>query len=619
MTVASSSTLPANAGGDSTAAASSSSKAGTTRRVWAACETCRKKRVRCDARQPCGGCLSIEAGKHGLTLAAYEAQLGSPIAQQIEAAAATLCYFDWNRKKRGPRRQADAAGEIAGAGTSSTGTNGASASRASVDAADEAKRPTKRKRRKDSMEHGMPRSAQSAGQAYLAAKQSGMLATPAAEQASPRPSLQVAAAQAPPLSSPVDWSAMNMRMYPPAPPTTSGGTSTQFGNAPWFATTGTNAQVTPVSEHSTAVLTPPDVHASAPGPYVNAPWQTAPQSKDFPVSAKAFSDQVALRSFAAPALPPYDIHAPGAADESWRGDNSPMSPPAPWLNGPMYGGGYPEQADASFENRAPPPPSFMQSASSDYAHSPPDIKPILQPRIQLPPIHSTPAVGGSHAPWHHPSQLSAALPVRRKTSRSHALLTKLAAFYDESDLPFIAMAIAQFGAFDAQAKLFCSKFLFGTASSGGVEGEGDISQTPNHLQLALLSVLAHRCLLMPGGQSTRDLDMAAASSVASSSASSGASPRPFGGGPGGSGQGLTGKARDSMLAFARRSYDYSLTTWKQELARGTIDPLILVTGWALDMAMSEDGAGTGKMDAFKATLFRMCVYTEHGCILGLGR
>ena len=60
-----------------------------------------------------------------------------------------------------------------------------------------------------------------------------------------------------------------------------------------------------------------------------------------------------------------------------------------------------------------------------------------------------------------------------------------------------------------------------------------------------------------------------------------------------------------MLAFARRSYEIALNIWRSRIGEGSVDPLLLVTGWALDLAMSENGAGTLAMGASKATLFRM--------------
>ena len=608
---------------------------GSTKRVWAACEACRKKRVRCDACMPCAGCITVEAVKAGFTYQQYLEQQqqavsrggnSGKVVQQIFDAASRTCHFDWNRKKRGPRRRSEVGlvkSEEAGA-TSTGKTSAAPKAQAATAeggaddkhrAADGAPKAKRRRKAKAVPSVGMPRTLQSAGQAYLQAQQAKDLSL-RGPSPSDRPDLSpatsfastsgtnnmamysnAAAAHSVPATAPLFGGFASPTNTRPRAETHSGVPSGSGYNAPWSTSFNNPHQITPSEEN---IITPPD-HQHLPGMM----WHT--ETKD---------------PFAAPS--PFTILP--AIGNSSNGANAPLYPPDMGFPRSLPGQDDSRSETASTRSSGAMPLATLfanqQSAASDTsmatsinsaAGGPSDLFPTSPSaattmgdsrtgRIHLPPLHDPPPQ--SSALWHNNPA-----PPPKKPSHSRNLLSKLSAYYIEEDLPFIAIAIAQFGDLDAQGKLFASKFLFGEQAT--FEQDGGLSSTPDHLQLALLSVLAHRSLLLPGGQSSRDLDVSAASPAASPA---GSTPPLFSGlafGSAGSpryllgGQGLTGKLRESMLAFARRSYEIALNIWRSRIGEGSVDPLLLVTGWALDLAMSENGAGTLAMGASKATLFRM--------------
>lgn len=140
--------------------------------------------------------------------------------------------------------------------------------------------------------------------------------------------------------------------------------------------------------------------------------------------------------------------------------------------------------------------------------------------------------------------------------------------------------MGQFSEFDAATKLIPSRCLFGEENNPTA-----LADAPAHLQLALLSLLAHRSLLLPESQSSRDLKSAWAEE---------APPKLTRNSP------LSGEMRENMLLFGRRSWNLSHNLLLSALSEGVVEPSLLQTGYILDMSASEDGIGTKTMGQFKA-------------------
>ncbi|CAD6975829.1 unnamed protein product [Tilletia controversa] len=253
-----------------------------------------------------------------------------------------------------------------------------------------------------------------------------------------------------------------------------------------------------------------------------------------------------------------------------------------------------------------------------------------------------------------------------------SLLTALKDVYTDADRRNISIAIAHYDVFDNSTKMFPSRILFGERILPGLTSptlaeNRKVPRSPRgnpppliaprspsihhqpyvapaHLQVALLSVLAHRALVTPDSLSLRDLDpnvalraglpslqsfpAPSARATGVVSAMSGelgstpnsmmsAAPSPsgrgsFGGSGGGSGSSgssahnhsfLDANDRNGLLVFARRSLKYAHDVFIHKIERGDVDPKLIITGWLLDLSASEDGVGTKTMANMKATLF----------------
>ncbi|KAK0525356.1 hypothetical protein OC842_005527 [Tilletia horrida] len=255
--------------------------------------------------------------------------------------------------------------------------------------------------------------------------------------------------------------------------------------------------------------------------------------------------------------------------------------------------------------------------------------------------------------------------------RTGSLLTALRDIYSEHDRRYISIAIAHYDVFDNSHKMFPSRILFGERILPGATIASSNPPTglvtplsphtqapyvaPAHLQVALLSILAHRALLTPDGLSLRDLDpnvvakaglppmtfpapsarptgaVAALSSAAAGAAVTASGPLGSGSTPtsisspsarsslAGSGSGTSSSSsvgngayqsswlnahdRKGLLEFARRSLRYAHGVFVSKIERGEVEPSLIITGWLLDMSASEDGVGTTVMANMKATLF----------------
>ncbi|KDN53161.1 hypothetical protein K437DRAFT_117734 [Tilletiaria anomala UBC 951] len=564
---------------------------GATKRIWAACEPCRGKRARCDGSLPCSGCLLSESSKLGLTLEQYRGQTGSALGEQIFRNSAARCHFNWNRKKRGPRSKTGAVDGL-GAATASVQTSderGAAGAEGRQAEATEAQpiKKHKTKRNPSGLQIGMPRSAQSAGFAFLEAKRQAYASASSATSLPRSASLSSNGCEP-------SWSPVLAQM-------------------PALYHSDSSSELTPSSEHSIALITPLDHPSALSEPLLDG------------LEAKGPAQCEHTRLYA----PPGAALLPRCATDSATAKatllpvaEQRMPPPPPCR--PMYLFAGKQGSDSPDSAQSSPGSGNISGASSAASRSRSHIQlPSLQelslrsnPVLGLPPRSnwSQPyangnldGMGSGGVPTTFPPHGGA--PTKRKASHSRALLAKLSRFYAEDDLPFIALSMAQFGGMDAMCKLFPSKYLFGdNKSSNPADG---IASVPDHIQLALLSLLAHRSLLTPASSSSRDLDLAAATSASTLSDTSCTTstglpitlPLP----PliGYEGVDLVGKSRDSMLSFARRSYEHAAKLRDAELRRGVIDARILITGWALDLAMSEDGAGTATMTASKVDLVRI--------------
>jgi hypothetical protein len=178
------------------------------------------------------------------------------------------------------------------------------------------------------------------------------------------------------------------------------------------------------------------------------------------------------------------------------------------------------------------------------------------------------------------------LSAERRGSVVLSLIDQLSGVFIYNDRQFIALALAQFSDLDASTKLFPARILWGSVP----DADGALPPPPpQHAQLALLSLLAHRALLLPSVRSQRDLESLQQ----------------------GMGEDLSHlnqqphdqELKDGLLLFARRCWNLAHDTLLRLVADGEVDPLLLITGYALDMAASEDGIGTASMGEMKAWLF----------------
>ncbi|KAK0554478.1 hypothetical protein OC845_000739 [Tilletia horrida] len=223
------------------------------------------------------------------------------------------------------------------------------------------------------------------------------------------------------------------------------------------------------------------------------------------------------------------------------------------------------------------------------------------------------------------------------------LLTALKDVYTEADRRFISIAIAHYDVFDSSNKMFPSRILFGERGERpgvgsshasdllSMQPRSPVSQAPYvapaHLQVALLSVLAHRALLTPDGLSLRDLDpnvavkaalppmttpapsARATGAVRSGSGGSNSGRSSFGGSGSSSSSGpyqcswLDSHDRHGLLDLARRSLKHAHDIFMNKIKRGDVEPSLIISGWLLDMSASEDGVSTQMMANMKATLF----------------
>lgn len=171
---------------------------------------------------------------------------------------------------------------------------------------------------------------------------------------------------------------------------------------------------------------------------------------------------------------------------------------------------------------------------------------------------------------------------------SHELCQqKLRDFLSDEDRPFVALALLQFAELDAASKLFPGRYLFGSAP--GV----DAPNPPAHIVLALLSLLAHRELLIPSARCLDDLERVGEQELILDWLS-----------PEGV---LRSDKRDDLLVFARRMWNEAHGILLDIIVRGDVDPQLIQTGWCLDMAASEDGIRSVTMTQLKAWLFDIVV------------
>ncbi|PWN43346.1 hypothetical protein IE81DRAFT_346555 [Ceraceosorus guamensis] len=534
--IAGPSSLAMQPGGDPTAAdaANDAEEQGPKRRrIWAACELCRTRKARCNGEHPCSACINKARSAMPRTpgRAAHSAA--------IEAHALNLCVFDWDRAPRGPKAKPQAA---TGANSS---TSGVPASNAAQTKAKKAPLPAR----------GAPRSDRSAGSAYMAARATGSGArrdSNSADGSSPSTVL----GPSPSSSANGHFAAV------PSAASSPGGTTS---SAAFFHQNRSSAAFAAM-HLGPGAHEPPQFPLQAPranmAPYPYWQDQPNPNPNDIINRAAGTSHELVYSHHGPISV---DLtHAPSTSSAQ-SGSSRLKSPISPlqtsaglWAANSPYTQLY---APPPSTDPTSPPPSSWSGVDPASARSAGATSPQLNPQQPQPP----------------PSMLD------RRRSFISSLLNQLQQYYSRDDRLYIALAVAQFADLDASTKLFPARILWGVDPMTGEQPP----PIPNHLQIALLSLLAHRALLLPGERSERDLEAVEAGVRDELLRCK-----------------LTNEQlREGLLGFARRSWNIAHDLLLQLIAEGAVDPLLLLTGYALDMSASEDGISSHSMLEMKAWLF----------------
>ncbi|PWN52844.1 hypothetical protein IE53DRAFT_246348 [Violaceomyces palustris] len=531
-----------------------SSGDGKRRRIWAACEPCRKRKSRCDGQSPCSGCVSTVRASSGSTgspkssLSSEDASMPSvPTTNEetiIFARAKELCVFDWNRKPRGPKGKK----RMTGDGTTSNGTG--------------------------SMAAGAPRSTESAGKAYVDAKQPRRSSADVRSNGDHDGKLRVRIGSGDESGAPDYWTSQERRSRIP----TVMASTTPYHGARRISHQDGDAHHPLVKEQEQGSY----------GHFFDKPWTPGTahgfdsdrRSDSSGYMTRASETRGRERSVSSIGLPAEHANsANGSIDSSWGGADSSSR----WREAYRFGD-YNGRRDHSLQSTNQVEQGLAQFDQVDLNES---SSPFQHPLVSLSAVlgsdspDSSDLRNGKHQQTPQPSQVQA--PPGPYLDQL-TLIRRLHPHYTMDDRPYVALAIAQFEALDSFTKNFPSRYLFGDRHGEGVPGP------PNHLLIALLALLAHRALLLPGSQCVDDLDLEAGEVVIRCARNSGR---------------LFGQDRTRMLEFARRSWNIAHELLFSLVSDGEIDPCLVQTGLLLDQGATEDGISTKTMAQMKMWLFKL--------------
>ncbi|PWZ00809.1 hypothetical protein BCV70DRAFT_175284 [Testicularia cyperi] len=537
----------------SPAEGSSSSSNNKRKRIWAACEPCRKRKSKCDGQSPCGGCVStIKTAMLPINTTNFQNVVIDE--NLVQSKAQELCVFDWNRKPRGPKGKKAAFAAAFGVDTS-TGV-------------------------------GAPRSHTSAGKAYMDAQKRAMDESQAVTAHGHQPS-----------SSASNSNNSSFVLTPPDEKTSTAAVSTSRevmprawadahhhshphyqhnGSASSSNGGGINNSIGSISTSNYVFDRPEMQHResnesstfSEPSPV--GPYGRAPQSAS---SSTLFS----------PTDVPGSTYTRNGSRQEYFGVDDRVSKAS--LSA------WDAIADASHHLRSNSVSSMRQSQQSNST-SPADPN-----RVGASPSYSQ-GSGGLAAVSPHSDGSNSYLNTALKFSPGHAaespdsryhdqsmLINRLKPYYSDKDRPFVALAISQFEALDSFEKMVPSRYLFGSAP-----GSAQARDPPAHVLLALLAFLAHRALLLPDSMNVEDLDLQAGELVLRCANNYCR---------------LEGDDRKQMLNFARRSWSLANDLMLQKIRSGEVDPRLIMTGMLLEMGAGEDGLSSKGLAQRKLWLFRL--------------
>ncbi|EPQ31800.1 uncharacterized protein PFL1_01132 [Pseudozyma flocculosa PF-1] len=534
------------------------------RRIWAACELCRKRKSRCDGQNPCKSCLntvkatlpssslpdasSIGKGDVPTTSSDYAAWI---------AKAKEICIFDWNRKPRGPKAR---------------------------------KRPGS-SQSTDAAGLGAPRTEASAGAAYVQSQQLQLhRAMSDSDSSLSRAGL-----------SPHDGSAS----FSPLTPTVSDSATSISSHGPAHMLARGSADAERLMAGSSMLHRlsgSPVGHIGSAGggaeldrtqPFDPAKQRTQSPAVGYPLG---FTSSPAGQS-AAGGAPTFvqDSNVPWQAGGQGQPMNMAQQQPAvaPY---PCPGEGFDGAGSSFFRHRRNSNASFRSSAQFSGASSGARSRTALSPeRSNDSTAPRRPALGPDGSPVSdaaitHFAQATALSPPSdaigpcdRYMDQTN-LIDRLRPYCTDQDRPLVAIAIAHFAEFDSHEKLAPARYLFGQ-QSGGPQPE-----PPAYLLLALLALLSHRALLLPDDLNIEDLDLRAGPATLRCAAQNGR---------------LEGEDRQEMLQFARRCWSLACDVMLQKIRAGEVDPRLVQCGLFLDLGAVEDGISTKKMAKMKYWLFRV--------------
>ncbi|SJX61576.1 uncharacterized protein SRS1_12563 [Sporisorium reilianum f. sp. reilianum] len=529
------------------------------KRIWAACEPCRKRKSKCDGQNPCGGCIStIKTAM--LPVNATTLQNGTIDEAFVQAKAQELCVFDWNRKPRGPKGKK--AAFAAAFGVENSNSLGAPRSHAS---AGSAYIEAQKRVLDDPQQHNGRPSANGDDASAFA------LTAPDTVNAHSSYNASLAQASSWPDSSAVAPYANGTQHYqhyssiavlqPSAPGSNSASYNTTASNGrPELHHSGSNDSSTfSSSEYSSYTYGGRQTESSTSISTFSPPIVSGPSSRPMgtderPLKRTAYEYRGVEDHAGKASLSAWDALAESAShprsnsvSSLRRSQNSAGTSPTEFNRH----GASPAQSQGS---GGFPVASPQSDGSINYFNAATKLSPM----------------GGDNGDSRYHDQ--------------SMLINRLKPYYSEKDRPFVALAISQFEALDSFEKMIPSRYLFGSAPGAGGR------DPPAHVLLALLAFLAHRALLLPDSMNIEDLDLQAGDVVMRCANNYGR---------------LEGEDRKQMLSFARRSWSLANDLMLQKIRSGDVDPRLIITGMLLEMGAGEDGLSSKSLVQRKMWLFRL--------------